>query len=182
MRRVLFVTLIIGIFCFSFLSNGSLAAAKRAKKPASVKQSQPSSGMTLEQVKITVVEKTESKFWTLKGGYAAGGALLAGSISAPFKGVFVGGEAGYVVGNSFGVIDLGINCIYPMGDRYIGIEATYANYSKTVGNIPGISGSKNGAQTGIGIIAGMPFRDFVVGAGYNTALGIRFDIGKKYYL
>ena len=97
MRRVLFVTLIIGIFCFSFLSNGSLAAAKRAKKPASVKQSQPSSGMTLEQVKITVVEKTESKFWTLKGGYAAGGALPEQAAIGP-----VTGQAAPPVGNQNG--------------------------------------------------------------------------------
>ncbi|MFA6431932.1 MAG: hypothetical protein WCV91_06120, partial [Candidatus Margulisiibacteriota bacterium] len=146
MRKVIFSALI-AIICCSVLSMGSFAAAKKsAKKPVPANKNVVNPGIKLDDVKISVVEKPENKYWSLKGGYAGGGALLAGTISVPFKGLYVGGEAGYVIGSGFGVMDLGINCIYPMGDRYVGVEATYANYSKNVGNIPGISGSKNGAQ------------------------------------
>ncbi|MFA6169725.1 MAG: hypothetical protein WCW67_03440 [Candidatus Margulisiibacteriota bacterium] len=112
----------------------------------------------------------------LKAGLAGGAGLIAASYAIPMGPIYLGAEGGYAIGSGYGVIDAGIMGFYPLGQAYVGLEVTYANYSKKVKDIPGLTGTIEGAKTGAGIIAGTALGPMKLGIGYNTALGARADL------
>lgn len=122
----------------------------------------------------------EKKCLVLKSGLAGGACLLAAEYLMPMGPVKVGGEAGYAIGNSFGIIDAGVKVLYSMGAPFVGLEVSYAGYSKDVKQVPGLSGTIK-AGAGAGLVAGMVFDPFQVQVGYNTALGVRADAGYRIY-
>ena len=117
----------------------------------------------------------------IKGGLAGGAGLAAVEYLLPVGPVYLGGEAGYAIGNNFGVIDAAGRCLYNLGNNFVGLEIGYAGYSKDVTNVPGLSGTIK-AGIGVGIIGGMTIGPVQLGLGYNTALGLRADAGYRMYL
>jgi hypothetical protein len=117
----------------------------------------------------------------VKGGLAGGAGLAAVEYLLPVGPVYLGGEAGYAIGNNFGVIDVAGRCIYNVGNNYIGLEIGYAGYSKDVTNVPGLSGTIK-AGIGVGVIGEITMGPVQLGLGYNTALGLRADAGYRMYL
>jgi hypothetical protein len=122
-----------------------------------------------------------SRALVLKGGLAGGAGLIAAEYLMPMGPVMLGGEAGYAIGNSFGIIDAGVKVVYSMGSPFVGLEVAYAGYSKNVKEVPGLSGTvKSGA--GVGLVAGLVMNPMQIQVGYNTALGLRADAGYRIYL
>lgn len=117
----------------------------------------------------------------VKGGLAGGAGLAAVEYLLPVGPVYLGGEAGYALGNNFGVIDLAGRCLYNIGSNFVGVEIGYAGYSKDVTNVPGLSGTIK-AGIGVGVIGGTNIGPVQLGLGYNTALGLRADAGYRMYL
>lgn len=114
----------------------------------------------------------------VKGGLAGGAGLIAGEYMMPVGPMIVGGELGYAIGNNFGVIDAGIKGIYSLGMPFVGLEISYAGYSKDVTNVPGLSGTiKSGV--GVGLVGGMPVGPVLAQIGYNTIFGLRADAGYR---
>lgn len=131
----------------------------------------------------TNIVKAGQNFFTVKGGLAGGAILIGTSIAKPVKSFYLGGEAGYCIGNQFGVLNIGIFGLYPFSmDTYSGIELNYANYSTLVQSVPLLSGNISGGNIGIGIFIGKTFGDIQAQFGYNTVLGLRGDLGYKRYL
>jgi len=144
-------------------------AAKQATKTIKV-----------EVLKVQVVEQPQ-KILAIKGGLAGGAGLIALDFVMPVGPVYLGGEAGYAIGNNFGVVDAAVKAVYAFGAPYVGLEVGYAGYSKDVKEVPGLSGTIK-AGVGVGLIAGTAFGPIQVGVGYNTALGARADAGYRFYL
>lgn len=124
----------------------------------------------------SAVVPANPKLFGLKAGLAGGAGLIAASYAIPMGPIYIGAEGGYAIGSGYGVIDAGVMGFYPLGPAYIGLELTYANYSKKVKEIPGLTGTVDGAQTGAGVIAGTALGPMKLGIGYNTALGARADL------
>ena len=123
----------------------------------------------------------QQKMLTVKGGLAGGAGLIAAEILMPMGPGFLGAEAGYAIGSNFGIIDAGVKAVYSMGNPYVGLEVSYAGYSKDVTNVPGLSGTiKSGV--GVGIIGGTMLGPVRIGVGYNTVLGVRADAGYRLYI
>lgn len=121
-----------------------------------------------------------SRALVLKGGLAGGAGLIAAEYLMPMGPVMLGGEAGYAIGNNFGIIDAGVKVVYSMGSPFVGLEVAYAGYSKNVKEVPGLSGTvKSGA--GVGLVAGLAMNPMQIQVGYNTALGLRADAGYRIY-
>lgn len=114
----------------------------------------------------------------VKGGLAGGAGLIAGEYLMPVGPMNVGGELGYAIGSNFGIIDVGVKGVYSLGMPFVGLEVTYAGYSKDVKEVPGLSGTiKSGI--GVGLIGGTSFGPWVGQVGYNTILGLRADAGYR---
>jgi len=138
------------------------------EKPGKIKVVQPNVG------------QARQKILAVKGGLAGGAGLVAAEILMPMGPGFIGAEAGYAIGNNFGILDAGIKGIYSFGNPYVGLEISYAGYSKDVTNVPGLSGTiKSGV--GVGIIGGTTIGQIQFGLGYNTILGARADAGYRIY-
>ncbi len=119
-----------------------------------------------------------SKLLIVKAGSAGGAVLIGVDALVPMGAWMLGGEAGYAIGDNFGILDLGLKGVYSFGDPFLGVEVLYAGYSKDVKNVPGLSGVvKSGV--GFGVSGGTFFGPVRVSVGYNTALGLRADAGYK---
>jgi hypothetical protein len=114
----------------------------------------------------------------VKGGLAGGAGLIAGELLMPMGPMNVGGELGYAVGNNFGIIDVGVKGVYSLGMPFLGLEVTYAGYSKDVKDVAGLSGTvKSGI--GVGLLAGTIMGPWQAQVGYSTILGLRADAGYR---
>ncbi|MFA4906145.1 MAG: hypothetical protein WC645_06545 [Candidatus Margulisiibacteriota bacterium] len=114
----------------------------------------------------------------VKGGLAGGAGLIAAEYLMPMGPVTVGGELGYGIGSNFGIIDAGAKATYSLGMPFVGLEISYAGYSKDVTNVPGLSGTvKSGI--GVGLVGGTSMGPWVAQLGYNTILGLRADAGYR---
>jgi len=143
--------------------------ARAAEKPVKV-----------EAIRAEVVQE-QARILGVKGGLAGGAGLIAADFMMPVGPIYLGAEVGYAIGNNFGIIDAGVKGIYSLGNPFIGLEISYAGYSKDVTNVPGLSGTiKSGV--GVGIIGGTTMGPIQLGVGYNTALGARADAGYRLYL
>lgn len=131
----------------------------------------------VEVLKVRVVEQPQ-KILAVKGGLAGGAALIAADFMMPVGPMYLGGEAGYAIGNNFGIIDAGVKGIYSFGGPFAGLEISYAGYSKDVTQVPGLSGTIK-AGVGVGLLGGMVFGPVQACVGYNTALGLRADAGYR---
>ena len=119
--------------------------------------------------------------WLLTGGFGGGAGLLKVGYTLPVKNFNLTGDVGYALGNSFSVMVGDIQGIFGIGNNRLGVELTAANYSKSVTNVPGISGNiDQGTKIGAGIFFGMPFRGVMLQAGYNSALGLNANVGYKF--
>lgn len=140
----------------------------------------PSYGsVKLEITKVQIVEQSQkTKIFTVKGGLAGGAGLVAMEYLMPMGPRVIGGEAGYAMGSGFGAIEAAIKVLHPLGNHFVGLELSYAGYSKDVTSVPGLSGViKSGV--GIGIIGGTSFGPIRVSTGYNTILGLKADAGYR---
>lgn len=107
------------------------------------------------------------------GGYGGGAGIISGGYVFPLAAVNVRAGAGVGIGNSYTVINAGVAGVLPLGRFFTGLELGMANYSKTVTNIPGVSGNINSGTTfGAGIFFGMPLGPVRAQLGYNSALGL----------
>lgn len=149
--------------------NGNKAKIAELKKDIANSQG----NVKLEITKISVSQVKPLNPLQLKLGFAGGAILLAGQYSLAQIPADI--EAGYAIGNGFGVIDLGISAKRNFDKNFIGGEFTLASYSQKVQDVPGISGTIDGTHLGVGVSAGTTIGSFLVGVGYNTALGIRAD-------
>ncbi len=132
----------------------------------------------LEITKVQVIEGPQTKILSIKGGLAGGADLIGADFLMPVGPVYLGGEAGYAIGNQFGIIDLAGKVVYSLGMPFVGLEVSYAGYSKDVTNVPGLSGTiKSGI--GIGLIGGTSISNIQLTAGYNTILGLKADAGYR---
>ena len=86
---------------------------------------------------------------------------------------------GYAIGNAYNIKKAEVTAGLKFGNRIIGAELTYANYSEDVIQVPGLSGVyiKRGGGVGSGIFVSMPLWGLQARIGYNTTLGIVFDAG-----
>jgi hypothetical protein len=82
-------------------------------------------------------------------------------------------DAGMALGNQYSVVIIDIDGKISFGSRYLGLGFTYANYSETVADIPGISGNiDKGGKFGVDIFGGIPLdKQLNLQAGINTAIG-----------
>lgn len=136
------------------------------------------SPVKVEITKMEFVQWKSLNMLMVKGGLAGGAALVAGEYRIPVGPVFIGGELGYAMGSGFGIIDVGARILYPLEKTFVGIELSYAGYSKDVTSVPGLSGViKSGV--GIGLFGGTAFGPIELNVGYNTILGIRADAGYR---
>ena len=134
----------------------------------------------VEMIAAKVVPE-RPRILAIKGGLAGGAGLIAADFTMPVGPIYLGAEAGYAIGNNFGILDAGIKGIYSFGKPFIGLEISYAGYSKDVKDVPGLSGTiKSGV--GVGIIGGTIMGPIQFGIGYNTTLGVRADAGYRIYL
>ncbi|KAF0134321.1 MAG: hypothetical protein FD145_701 [Candidatus Saganbacteria bacterium] len=148
------------------------------KAIAQLNKSEASKPVKVAVGKAQVSGSVLLKHVVIKGGLAGGAALIAADYLMPAGPGLAGGEIGYAIGNSFGIIDVGGKFIYDFGGPFAGLEVSYAGYSKDVTSVPGLSGTiKSGI--GIGLIGGMVFGQYQVGLGYNTILGLRVDGGYR---
>ncbi|MBI5699926.1 hypothetical protein HZC35_06485 [Candidatus Saganbacteria bacterium] len=114
----------------------------------------------------------------VKGGLAGGAGLIAGEFFMPMGPMNVGGELGYAIGSNFGIIDAGVKATYSLGMPFVGLEISYAGYSKDVTNVPGLSGTiKSGI--GLGLVGGTNIGPVLAQVGYNTIFGLRADAGYR---
>ena len=156
------------------------------------------SSINKNQVKISQLQKTlveESKTASsikpkkvegkniaiAKIGLGGGSVLISGSYLVPSGSFYLGGEAGYGIGNQFGVLEFGVVALYPMEKNFVGINLVSANYSQTVQGVPGVSGNISGGNFGIGAFYGMTFsKNIQAEVGYNTALGLTLNAGYRF--
>jgi len=151
-------------------------AQLKAQAPAPVVEKP----MRVEIIKAEIV-KAQPNILFLKGGLAGGAGLIAADYIMPVGPMYLGGEAGYSIGNNFGVIIAGVKGIFDFGGPYVGLEVSYGGYSKKVQDVPGLSGVID-AGVGVGLIGGMAMGPFAVDAGYDTKLGARANAGYRLYL
>lgn len=119
--------------------------------------------------------------WLLTGGFGGGAGLLKIGYTLPVRNFNLTGDLGYALGNSFSVMVGDIQGVFGIGSNRLGVELTAANYSKSVTNVPGISGNiDQGTKIGAGIFFGMPLRGVMLQAGYNSALGLNANVAYKF--
>ncbi len=123
----------------------------------------------------------QPKIFALKGGLAGGAGLIAADFMMPVGPMYLGGEAGYAVGNNFGIIDAGIKGVFDFGGPFVGLEVSYGGYSKKVQDVPGLSGIID-SGVGVGLLAGTAMGPLAVTVGYDTKLGARADAGYRILL
>jgi hypothetical protein len=177
----LFLCVLVVVFLF-----GSLSSALAAKAKTTVK---------VRQDKVTVIQKApvpkapvpvapaagEQRGWLLTGGFGGGAGLLKIGYTLPVRNFNLTGDLGYALGNSFSVMVGDIQGVFGIGSNRLGVELTAANYSKSVTNVPGISGNiDQGTKIGAGIFFCMPFRGVMLQAGYNSALGLNANVAYKF--
>lgn len=135
------------------------------------------------QLQVTKAElvAAQPKIFSLKGGLAGGAGLIAVDYMMPVGPMYLGGEAGYSIGNNFGVIVAGVKSVFNFGGPYVGLEVSYGGYSKKVQDVPGLSGVID-SGVGVGLIAGTVLGPIAVDAGYDTKLGARANVGYRMYL
>ncbi|HTY12993.1 MAG TPA: hypothetical protein VMD02_02265 [Candidatus Omnitrophota bacterium] len=121
------------------------------------------------------------KMFAFKGGLAGGAGLIAADYMMPIGPIYLGGEAGYAIGNNFGIVDAGIKGVMDFGGPFVGLEVSYGGYSKKVQDVPGLSGVID-SGVGVGLLAGTALGPLAVSVGYDTKLGARADAGYRILL
>lgn len=108
-------------------------------------------------------------------GYGGGSGVVKLGYVLPFvrqSEVIV--DLGYGIGNSFNITLIEVSGRMPLGrDNFAGLELSSANYSKSVTDVPGLSGTIGaGSRSGFGVFAGRWLGKTQVQVGYNSALGL----------
>ncbi|MFA6169882.1 MAG: hypothetical protein WCW67_00035 [Candidatus Margulisiibacteriota bacterium] len=90
-------------------------------------------------------------------------------------------NVGYGYGGDYSLTALGIGALFNTGaDTFVETTVAMANYSKRVGNVPGIQGAVEGTATGIGLYGGENIGDWQVKVGFSTAMGIGITTGYRF--
>jgi len=108
-------------------------------------------------------------------GYGGGsGVVKLGYVIPSMRNSEVIIDLGYGLGNSFNITLFEVSGRMPLGrDNFAGLELSMANYSQSVTDVPGISGTIGaGSRTGFGVFAGRWLGKTQVQVGYNSALGL----------
>lgn len=182
-RFFAFLLIVSFVLSLSAISSDAATVKKTVKKTTVVKKATPATPapqaapQALAAPSRAEAPKVNPVF-LVKGGLAGGAGLVAAEYWMPMGPVFLAGEAGYAMGNNFGLIDAAAKVIYSMGAPFVGLEVGYAGYSKDVTNVPGLSGTIK-AGVGVGLIGGTTMGPIQLGVGYNTALGARADAGYR---
>jgi hypothetical protein len=169
----------------------SFAAKKKTTvTKAKVKQVQKVKPVQVDKKTVQIEEKAgvpvlqketqDKRGWQVFGGYGGGAGLVKAGYLFPINpGFTLVADAGFGLGNNFSIMPVDVQGVFPLGSNRLGVEITAANYSKAITNVPGVSGTiSQGTHMGAGIFFGMPFRNFNVQVGYNTALGV--NVGAVY--
>ena len=124
--------------------------------------------------KAQVSNEGDKSGWQAFGGFGGGAALVKAGYVFPMRSNFsLIADVGFGLGNNFSLVAGDIQGVFPWGSNRLGLEITAANYSKSVTNVPGISGNiDQGTKFGAGVFVGIPFRGLLLQAGYNSALGL----------
>jgi len=179
-RFFAFLLIVSFVLSLSAISSDAAIVKKTVKKTTVVKKVVPvaPAAPVVAAAPVAPPAPKVNPVFLVKGGLAGGAGLAAVEYWAPMGPVFLAGEAGYAMGNNFGLIDAAAKVIYSMGAPFVGLEVGYAGYSKDVTNVMGLSGTIK-AGVGVGLIGGFATGPIQLGVGYNTALGVRADAGYR---
>jgi len=180
MKRFFSFLLIVSfVLSLSAISSDAATVKKTVvKKTTIVKKVVPAAPVVAAPAPVVPLAPKVNPVFLVKGGLAGGAGLAAVEYWAPMGPVFLAGEAGYAMGNNFGLIDAAAKVIYSLGAPFVGLEVGYAGYSKDVTGVMGLSGTIK-AGVGVGLIGGFATGPIQLGVGYNTALGVRADAGYR---
>lgn len=155
--------------------------AKEQSSVFSVPIVEPQEKVIVKEVVLTEAKRTAGFIGKL--GFGGGGLLAAAGYTRPLNAnadLIV--DAGLAMGNQYSVMMVDLAAKIWREERFVGLGVTYANYSETVSDIPGISGNiEKGGKIGAEIFGGtMLDKQKSVQVGYNTALGLVASVGYKF--
>ncbi|MBN2057645.1 MAG: hypothetical protein JW782_02495 [Candidatus Saganbacteria bacterium] len=150
-------------------------------QPSLVQPEAPAEQPLVKPAAKPVLEPARQRGLALLGGFGAGAGLLKIGYIIPNRNLDLGISGGFAVGNSFSVVTADVSAAMLFGHNFAGLELGLASYSKTVQNVPGISGTIGGSNFGLGAFGGTNLTDNIsVRVGYNTALGLTALAGIKF--
>jgi len=137
--------------------------------------------VVVKEVVLTEASKRTPGFLA-KAGFGGGGLMVLGGFVKPHESFDVLVDAGLAMGNQYSVMILDVAARVWMDERFAGLGLTYANYSETVTDIPGLSGNiEKGGKIGAEVFGGLMLqKDMTAQVGYNTALGLVACVGYKF--
>jgi len=128
------------------------------------------------------VKPAQTRSWVPKLGFG-GGALILGAdyrVAPMWDGIDLLAGAGYGIGNGYSVLAVNLGGAFKVKENiYVGASLDLANYSKSITNIAGISGTIDaGTKLGIGVFGGTVLNDkWQLQVGYSSALGLTARAG-----